>query len=115
MRQNTHTPSCGHATANVGRHTDDAKFPGGPGGNLPQRPHVVVAPVGLLEQWTSEFKRFADHGAFSFVPYIGTFTAESRAAFWDSWEKLDHAPHRRVLLVSASVRIFMLITVSSFC
>lgn len=82
----------------------NAKFPGGPGGNLPDRPHIIVAPVGLIQQWMTEIQRFIKPRWFSFVPYTGSFTSQGRAEHWRIWNSLVDSPmHQRILLVSIAV------------
>ncbi|RDX39981.1 hypothetical protein OH76DRAFT_1298639, partial [Lentinus brumalis] len=40
-----------------------------PDGNLPDRPHMIVVPTCLKEQWEGEIHRFLRWGAFDLIPY----------------------------------------------
>lgn len=56
----------------------------GPDGNLPDRPHLVVVPASLFDQWEQEFKRYVKYGSIDLYPYRGTWSQAARQKIWES-------------------------------
>lgn len=56
-----------------------------------------------MDQWLSELARWAEHGAFSYMPYTGKFRENVRKAFWEHWDGLDSPMHRRIIVTTLAV------------
>jgi hypothetical protein len=74
-------------------------------GNIPYAPSVLVVPVNLVGQMTSELHRYLRHGEFDVLPYLGTH--KTRPTWWtDVWTLSKHKDHRRIVLTTPNVCIF---------
>lgn len=82
-------------------------------GRVPNKPHVIVVPNSLVDQWRRELKTF-------FKPYsldifqLPTSGAALQRYFSDpdgAWAKANHQPMFRVVLVPHSVCVVHLRTV----
>lgn len=73
--------------------------------NIPDAPFVVVVPVNLVHQMTSELHRYLQYGYFDILPYIGTWAKRKR--WWDDvWTKGNNPPGRKIVITTPSVSLF---------
>jgi len=80
----------------------EVQWKGAPG-NIPNEPFVIVVPVNLVHQLTSELHRYLQHGYFDIFPYVGTW--KSRKRWWlDVWTKGKNPPGRKILITTPTVR-----------
>lgn len=66
---------------------------------LPDRPHVIVVPPGLVSQWQMELHRFLPPRSFMILPYLGQCNEKNRKSTWDLVSSTQ-AP--KILLVAHS-------------
>ena len=74
-----------------------------PDGNSGSRPHLIVCPVNLLDQWMGEIHRWFKFGSFSVLPYTGSCKAENREAFWREFAALPNPMNRRIIIATIPV------------
>src|ERR1700685_1206575 len=86
-----------------GKTAGKKKFPS-EDGNIPRTPSVLVVPVNLVHQMTSELHRYLRHGEFDVLPYLGTH--KTRPTWWtDVWTLSKHEEHRRIVITTPNVSI----------
>jgi hypothetical protein len=77
-------------------------------GNIPDEAFIIVCPVTLLTQLTSELHRYLQPGSFDILPYTGKH--RTRQTWWtDIWGRCNHKEGRRIVIATTTV------SVGSFC
>ncbi|KAI1787254.1 hypothetical protein LXA43DRAFT_896537 [Ganoderma leucocontextum] len=77
-----------------------------PDGNLPDRPHLIIVPVALFDQWMVEFKRYVKFGSVDIYPYTHQWNQLGRQTVWDDVFQLKDDKQtlsHKVLLVAYTV------------
>lgn len=73
---------------------------------MPDRPHLIIVPVPLFDQWELEFKRYVRYGSIDLYPYRQQWSESARKAIWDDVYKLKDSKQtlsHKVLLVAYTV------------
>jgi SNF2 family DNA or RNA helicase len=73
--------------------------------NIPDLPVVVVVPVPLVQQVTSELHRYLQHGRFDLLPYLGQQSSRP-GWFTEVWRKANNPEGRRIIITTPTVRSF---------